>query len=74
LSTANPAEVQFFSIRTLVRLNYRKDPMDTPNAFIGKATQPTSDELTSALGSTGAMWRELLDWLAKEKGVADQEW
>jgi hypothetical protein len=48
--------------------------VDTPNAFIGKPAQPTSDELSSVLGSSAAAWEELLDWLAKEKGVADQEW
>jgi hypothetical protein len=47
--------------------------MDTPNAFIGKPAQPTSDEVSSVLGSSGAVWEELLAWLAEEKGVADQE-
>jgi hypothetical protein len=48
--------------------------METPNAFIGKAVQPSSDEVSSALGLSGAAWQDLLDWLAKEKGVSDQEW
>jgi hypothetical protein len=48
--------------------------MDTPNAFIGKPAQPTSDEVSSVLGSSDAVWKELLAWLAEEKGVADQEW
>jgi hypothetical protein len=48
--------------------------MDIPNAFIGKTAQPTSEELTAALGSSAAIWKELLDWLAKEKGITDQEW
>jgi hypothetical protein len=47
--------------------------MDTPNAFIGKPAQPTSDEVSSVLGSSDAVWKELLAWLAEEKGVADQE-
>jgi len=48
--------------------------MDTPNAFIGKPAQPTSDEVSSVLGSSVPVWKELLAWLAEEKGVADQEW
>lgn len=52
----------------------RKDPMDIPNAFIGKTAQPTAVELTAALGSSAAVWKEFLDWLAAEKGITDQEW
>ncbi len=48
--------------------------MDIPNAFIGKSAQPTSDEVTAALGSAAAVWKEFLDWLAEEKGIAEQEW
>ena len=47
--------------------------MDIPNAFIGKSAQPTSEEVSAALGSTAEVWKQLLDWLA-EQGVADQEW
>lgn len=47
--------------------------METPNAFIGKATPPTEQEVSAALGSTAEVWKQLLDWLA-EQGVADQEW
>ena len=48
--------------------------MDIPNAFIGKTAHPTSEELTAALGSSAALWKEFLDWLAEEKGITDQEW
>jgi hypothetical protein len=48
--------------------------MEIPNAFIGKTAQPTSEELAAALGSTAAVWKEFLDWLAEEMGVVDQEW
>lgn len=48
--------------------------MDIPNAFIGKSAQPKSDEVTAALGSSATAWKELLDWLAEEKGITDQEW
>jgi hypothetical protein len=47
--------------------------METPNAFIGKATLPTPEEVFAALGSTAEVWKQLVDWLA-EQGVADQEW
>jgi hypothetical protein len=47
--------------------------MDNPNAFIGKATQPTLDELVSALGPAAIVWQELVDWFAEQK-VVDQEW
>jgi hypothetical protein len=47
--------------------------MDIPNAFIGKAAQPTADELASALGPAAVDWHELVDWLAEQK-VVDQEW
>ena len=47
--------------------------METPNAFIGKATLPTEHEVSAALGSTAEVWKQLVDWLA-EQGVADQEW
>jgi len=48
--------------------------MDTPNAFLGKLVQPPNAELEAALGSSAAVWNELLDWLAQEKGIQDQEW
>ena len=47
--------------------------METPNAFIGKATLPAEQELSAALGSTAELWKQLVNWLA-EQGVADQEW
>jgi hypothetical protein len=47
--------------------------MDTPNAFIGRTTQPTVKEVTTALGSAAALWIELVDWFA-EQGAAVQEW
>jgi hypothetical protein len=47
--------------------------METPNAFIGKATLPTPEEVSAALGATAEVWKQLVDWLA-EQGVADLEW
>jgi hypothetical protein len=48
--------------------------MDIPNAFIGKSAQPTSEQLSTALGSSDLIWKEFLDWLAVEKGIIEQEW
>lgn len=48
--------------------------MDTPNAFIGKTEKPTAEEVSAALGSSAKIWKQLVDWLAEERGVAVQEW
>lgn len=47
--------------------------METDNVFIGKTTKPTETEVAVSLGSTAALWKQLVDWLA-EQGVAEQEW
>jgi hypothetical protein len=47
--------------------------MEAPNAFIGKSTLPTPEEVIAALGATSEPWQHLVDWLA-EQGVAEQEW
>jgi hypothetical protein len=47
--------------------------VDTSNAFIGKATTPTAEEVTAALAESNEAWKMLVDWLA-EQGVAEQEW
>ncbi len=48
--------------------------MEFQNAFIGKTTQPTPNEITAALGASAEAWKQIIDWLATEKGVAEQEW
>ena len=48
--------------------------MEVPNAFIGKAEQPSREELGAALGPAAGLWNELIDRLASELGVATQEW
>jgi len=48
--------------------------MDTPNAFIGKATEPTAAELSSALGTTSMLWHKLVDSLTKQQAGIEQEW
>ena len=47
--------------------------MDSPNAFIGKATQPTATEIAAALGKATELWNQLIDWLT-EQGATVQEW
>ncbi|MGB7844575.1 MAG: DUF3788 family protein [Candidatus Acidiferrum sp.] len=48
--------------------------MDIPNAFVGKAKKPAAEEIFAALGSSANNWKEFVDWMAQEQGVADQEW
>jgi hypothetical protein len=48
--------------------------METPNAFVGKAAQPTPKEVSAALGPSAEAWLELVEWLAAEQGVTGQEW
>jgi hypothetical protein len=47
--------------------------MENPNAFIGKTTQPTAEEVIAVLGATAVVWKELIAWFA-EQNVVDQEW
>jgi hypothetical protein len=47
--------------------------METPNAFVGRTTLPTSKEVAMGLGASAGLWKQLVDWLA-EQGVAEQEW
>jgi hypothetical protein len=47
--------------------------VDTSNAFIGKATTPTKEEVAVALGESNEIWEMLVEWLA-DHGVTEQEW
>jgi hypothetical protein len=51
-----------------------RSKVDVPNAFIGKAEKPTVEEVSTALGSRAKIWKQLVDWLVEEQGVAAQEW
>jgi hypothetical protein len=48
--------------------------VDAPNAFIGITVQPTEMEIYATLGPSATTWKQLVDWLAQEQGVAEQEW
>lgn len=48
--------------------------MDIPNAFIGKTSRPTNEELTAALGPAASPWTELLDTLEIDLGITEHEW
>jgi hypothetical protein len=50
-----------------------RNDMETPNAFLGKAGQPTAEEVSAALGAAAEAWKQLVGWLA-EHGVTDEEW
>ena len=44
------------------------------NAFIGKTSQPTPQELASKLGITKDLWNDLVRDLTKECGITEKEW
>ena len=44
------------------------------NAFIGKTTPPTGEELAAELGSAKPLWDQLLDALAGEHQLTEREW
>jgi len=48
--------------------------METENAFAGQAEKPTSQELSAALGPRFDLWNRLVDVMAQEYRVTDQEW
>jgi hypothetical protein len=47
--------------------------METPNAFIGKTKAPSEAEVAAVLGSTAALWKQLVSRMA-EQGVGESEW
>jgi hypothetical protein len=48
--------------------------MEASNAFIGQTTQPTTPQITAALGLTVDLWQQLIDWLVIDQGIDEQEW
>lgn len=48
--------------------------MEVPNAFIGHIKQPTAAEASQTLGTTAALWDDLVGRMATSLGVTDQEW
>lgn len=48
--------------------------MEYINAFIGKETRPTDTEIASVLGPTAGLWKDFVQWMADQEGVAEQEW
>ena len=48
--------------------------METANAFINHAAQPTPQELATALGPAAAIWNKLVVSLADDYGLTLQEW
>ncbi len=48
--------------------------MDLPNAFAGKTLPPTPEELSSTLGSTTAIWNELVDLFTNNLDATTCEW
>jgi hypothetical protein len=62
--------------RTIPRsAEYRtRNAMETVNAFINHAAQPTPEELATALGPAATIWNKLVGCLADEYGLNVQEW
>jgi len=48
--------------------------LDIPNAFIGKTSIPSTQELSAALGSSLAVWNKLIDSLLADPDVTEMEW
>lgn len=44
------------------------------NAFIGRTSAPTDNEVAGALGESKAVWDKLLADLAEEHGLTEREW
>lgn len=47
--------------------------MEATNAFIGKTSRPSDQEVIAALGSSAPAWSEFVHWI-EEQGVTAQEW
>jgi len=45
-----------------------------PNAFIGRAAEPTDADIAKALGAVKPVWDRLITGLEAEHGVAIREW
>ena len=48
--------------------------MEHINAFIGRTSPPTTEEVTAALGSSAPVWNNFVEWIEQEKGVTTEEW
>ena len=48
--------------------------METQNAFAGKLSEPSAEELATALGPTFLVWQKLVGSLITELTNSEQEW
>ena len=48
--------------------------MEHVNAFTGRTSRPTPEEVDSALGPSAPAWHQFVDWIEQEKGVTTEEW
>jgi hypothetical protein len=48
--------------------------MESMNAFTGKTSQPTSEELAVALGPSSVLWNQLVSSLSDDLDRLEQEW
>lgn len=47
--------------------------MEVLNAFIGKSSRPSENELSAALGSSAPAWSEFIHWM-EAHGASSEEW
>lgn len=48
--------------------------MEHINAFVGRTSRPTLEEVRAALGPSAAAWNTFVQWIEQEKGVTTEEW
>ena len=48
--------------------------MEHINAFVGRTSPPTAEEVTAALGPSAPVWNQFVEWIEDEKGVTTEEW
>lgn len=48
--------------------------MEANNAFVGRSSCPTREEVSAALGPSARLWNQFVEWIEHEKGVTTEEW
>ena len=48
--------------------------MEPTNAFVGRTSRPTAEEIKAALGPSAPAWNAFVSWIEQEKGVTTEEW
>ena len=48
--------------------------MEVINAFVGRTSPPTPEEVAASLGSSATVWNQFVKWMEREKGITNEEW